>query len=246
MDKIYSRKGIRIQKKNKRKISKITKTNWIVIILFVVMIGAIIVSLKSFLPIFETACLTEAKSIATQISNEEADKLMKTYIYEDLVYVEKDENGKITMIRTNVGPINNIMSDIAIHVQEKLDAVQDRKIFLKAGSFSGVNIFSGLGPNIPIKILTNGTVETNLKSEFQSVGVNQTLHRIYAELDTSVQILTPFQTMEEKIRNQILITESVILGEVPSTYYNVNRNSGIVDENKPNTQLDIQDGDLMQ
>lgn len=35
-------------------------------------------------------------------------------------------------------------------------------------------------------------------------------------------ILTPFDSIEQKITNQVLIAEAVILGDVPATYYNLN------------------------
>lgn len=59
-------------------------------------------------------------------------------------------------------------------------------------------------------------------SQFSHAGINQTLHRIYLNVSCSVSILTPFDTIEEKIENQVLISEAVIVGEVPSTYYNLN------------------------
>ena len=85
-----------------------------------------------------------------------------------------------------------------------------------------MKILSGRGPNIPIKISTIGNVETELVSQFSHAGINQTLHRIYLDVNCKVTILTPFDTIEENITNQVLIAEAVIVGEVPSTYYNLN------------------------
>ena len=51
--------------------------------------------------------------------------------------------------------------------------------------------------------------------------INQTLHRVYLEVESTVNILTPFSTIEEKIYNQVMLGENVILGEIPSTYYNL-------------------------
>lgn len=69
---------------------------------------------------------------------------------------------------------------------------------------------------------TIGNVETELVSQFSHAGINQTLHRIYLNVCCNVSILTPFDTIEEKITNQILLAEAVIVGEVPSNYYNLN------------------------
>ena len=69
--------------------------------------------------------------------------------------------------------------------------------------------------------MTDGTVETDLKSEFNEAGINQTLHRIYLEVRCHVSILTPYDTIEETITNQVLLAEGVIIGNIPDTYYNL-------------------------
>lgn len=81
---------------------------------------------------------------------------------------------------------------------------------------------SGRGPDIPIKMSTVGNVETELISQFSQAGINQTLHRIYLKVSCNVTILTPFDTIEQQIINQVLVAEAVIVGDVPGTYYNLN------------------------
>ena len=69
--------------------------------------------------------------------------------------------------------------------------------------------------------MTDGTVETDLRTEFVEAGINQTLHRIYLEVRCNVNILTPYDTISETITNQVLLTEGVIIGNIPDTYYNL-------------------------
>ncbi len=85
----------------------------------------------------------------------------------------------------------------------------------------GTKILSGRGPNVPIKMATVGNVETDLVSQFSQAGINQTLHRIYLNVGCNVTILTPFDSIEQNITNQVLLAEAVIVGEVPDTYYNL-------------------------
>ena len=89
------------------------------------------------------------------------------------------------------------------------------------GSFSGIKLLAGRGPGIKIRISTVGNVETDLKSEFETQGINQTLHRIYLQVKCEVSILTPFKDITKDITNQVLIMENVIIGTVPNTYYNI-------------------------
>lgn len=91
---------------------------------------------------------------------------------------------------------------------------------------------AGRGPGIKIRISSIGNVETDLKSEFTSQGINQTLHRVYLEVKCKVNILTPFQNIEKEITNQVLLVENVIVGRIPETYYNlegINNTSDVIE-----------------
>ena len=89
------------------------------------------------------------------------------------------------------------------------------------GSFTGIHLLSGRGPGVKIRISSIGNVETDLRSEFISQGINQTLHRVYLQVKCEVNILTPFQNINREITNQVLLAENVIVGKIPSTYYNL-------------------------
>ena len=91
---------------------------------------------------------------------------------------------------------------------------------MQFGSFTGFKLLSGKGPGVSIKISSIGNVETDLRSEFKAQGINQTLHRVYLQVKCEVNILTPYDNITEKIANQILIAENVIVGRIPNTYYN--------------------------
>ena len=92
---------------------------------------------------------------------------------------------------------------------------------MRCGSFTGFKLLSGKGPGVPIRISSIGNVETDLRSEFTSQGINQTLHRVYLQVECQVSILTPYDDITEKIKNQVLIAENVIVGKIPNTYYNI-------------------------
>lgn len=219
MPKIYSRTKIQIPNifanvKNKKKIAMIT-----------IFITSIVISAKVMLdavnPIFDTLCANEAKSLATIISNEQATNVMMEHSYDELFTVEKDTNGNVTMIKSNVIPINEIISDVAIKIQKEINKQGKQDIQIALGSFTGIKLLVGRGPGIKIRISTVGNVETDLRSEFESQGINQTLHRIYLQVKCEVSILTPFKDITKDITNQVLIMENVIIGTVPNTYYNI-------------------------
>ena len=89
------------------------------------------------------------------------------------------------------------------------------------GSFTGFKLLAGRGPGIKITISSIGDVETDLRSEFTSQGINQTLHRVYLQVKCNVNILTPFDNIVREITNQVLLVENVIVGNIPNSYYNL-------------------------
>lgn len=77
------------------------------------------------------------------------------------------------------------------------------------------------GPNINIQVIPTGNIITEIKNEFESKGINQTVYRIYLELTSKVSIVSEYKTINEEIVNQVLLVETVIVGEVPQSYYNL-------------------------
>ena len=135
MHKIYSRFRIRIPKINNLKKfqnDKALKMAKIILIL-VIAFSTVKVVLDAVSPIFDTLCENKAKSIATIVSNEQATAVMSEHTYDELFSIEKDNNGNISMIKANVIPINEIISDVAVKIQQKIDnkGKEDIKIALR-------------------------------------------------------------------------------------------------------------------
>lgn len=201
--------------------NKNTKKMVRMIIILIIAFSTVKLILDSVLPIFNTLCESRAKSIATIISNEEATNVMREHSYDELFSIEKDANGNVSMVKANVVPINEIISDVANKIQESINKRGREDIEIALGSFTGFKLMAGRGPSVKIVISSIGNVETDLRSEFTSQGINQTLHRVYLQVTCSVAILTPFDNIEREISNQVLLAENVIVGTIPNTYYNL-------------------------
>lgn len=233
MPKIYSRPRIQIpkvligtgKKLNSKKGRKLIK----IVFIFSIAFATVKVVLDAVLPIFDTLCENKAKSIATMISNEQATIVMREHSYDELFTIDKDSSGNISMIRANVVPINEIISDVANKIQDKIDQEGRDDLEIALGSFTGFSLLAGKGPGIKIRISSIGNVETDLRSEFTAQGINQTLHRVYLQVKCQVSILTPFQDITRDITNQVLLAENVIVGKIPNTYYNLEGLNGTSD-----------------
>ena len=130
--------------------------------------------------------------------------------YKDIVTTEIDEeNNKV--LKTDVTIINKIASNIALEIQKELNELEKQNIKIPLGALSGNKYLAGVGPNINIQVITAKNILTEIKNEFESKGINQTIYRIYLELSCNVSIVTQHKTIEDKITNQILLVETVIV-----------------------------------
>lgn len=218
MDYIYSRKKIRFPKLKKIRKNQLMKLALLAFV-FALIISIICYVFSSY-PIFKASCKTRANSVATNIVNEEVNKVMDLYNYEDLVNIEKDANGRITLIAAKIVPINNIVAEIVANIQKTIDSKGTEKIDINLGKVTGFTLLSYIGPTFTIELEKAGSIDTNISSEFVDVGINQTVHKINLDINCTISILTPFEVIKDTIDTKILLTETVIVGEVPSAYYN--------------------------
>ncbi len=112
MYKIYSRSRFRVPKTN-----PLIK----MILILVIAFSTALLILKAIEPIFKSLCKEKAKSIATIVSNQQATEVMKKYSYDDLFSVEKDADGNVKMIKSNIVSMNEIISEVPNKIQSEIN-----------------------------------------------------------------------------------------------------------------------------
>ncbi len=172
-------------------------------------------------PMLESYAKISARATASNLSNEAVRNNINNVSYQDLCSIEKDEEGNIKLLKLDVLNVNKICTNIALEVQESLKNSLKSNFSIRIGSLTGNRFFAGKGPKVEIKMETVGDVETNIKSEFTSAGINQTLHRIYIDILCHISILTPYKDTSEDVTIQVLLAEAVIVGNIPETYYDL-------------------------
>lgn len=232
MDKIYSRGNrFRIPErtnlieekkvvKKEKKFNKNTKKVITLITIFVIAFFILYRAVKIIEPVFDEVATNKVKGITVRISNEVAKEVMEQYEYNDLITIHKDENNNIKMVETNIININKIRADIASRMQESINNIKDKELGFSLGSFTGIKIFIGKGPIIPIRITTIGDIETEYVSQFKSAGINQTHHQICLNIKCTVGIMSPFKTVNSTLETQVVLAENIIVGDVPESFYN--------------------------
>jgi len=219
MDKIYTRKTIKIPKiKGDNK--KIKKMYFVMLILIISILTGY-KALQAIDPIFVALCNDEAQNIATEITNVKSSEVLSKYDYQETVKIIQSKDGRNSMLKTDIVMLNQMVSDITLAIQEELNNLANEYVEIPLGALTGNKYLVATGPKIKIKIISTGDILTDIKTEFKSAGMNQTIYRIYLNLECSVSILTSYKTMEQRITNQVLLVETVVVGDVPETYFQI-------------------------
>ena len=140
--------------------------------------------------------------------------------YNNLVGIEKDSNGNITLLNINPERINKIARKIVNFSYGIMSDIIEKGVQIPMFSFTGIKILSGYGPNVTFKSVRVGNVQTEFVSKFESVGINQTLHSILVEVTCKISIIFPFDKREVSSTTTVLISEAVLVGKVPEVYLN--------------------------
>lgn len=154
--------------------------------------------------------------IVTQAVNETIDS--GEIRYDDLISFEKDNDGKITAVKSNMPEFNRLQSKILNVILERISEVSTRDLSIPLGSLTGANLLAGRGPLVSVRMQSVGSSTAHLENRFVSAGINQTKHQIFLDVDVSVAILLPGFSTATQVSNAFTVAETVIVGTVPETY----------------------------
>lgn len=169
----------------------------------------------------QSLCEAKVESIAITVSNKAIDEVMDGIEYEDLIKFDKDAEGKIIALKSDVVAMNNISSEIATKIQNMYDELDDIYVYVPLGNFTGNSFLAGHGPNVRVKVIPAGTVNTEFRTEFIAAGINQTRHRVYLGVVCNMRVIAPFATEDIIVDNSVTVAETVLIGEVPEFYTNM-------------------------
>ena len=138
--------------------------------------------------------------------------------YDRIVFFEKDLEGRITALKTNMNEVNRLKTDILNMINDEILALDSSDLGIPIGSLFLPEIFSGKGPTIPVHILSIRNSDANFVSSFSQAGINQTLHRLNMEVSIDVAVLVLGETSSYTMSSEVVVAETIIVGQVPQTY----------------------------
>ncbi|HOO22293.1 MAG TPA: sporulation protein YunB [Clostridia bacterium] len=192
----------------------------IILTIFLVLILAITLYFQYIaMPIVCTLAAQEIRAEVVNIINEANSYLQSLSLFYDSYFkIHYDNNSKISAITANTGLINQVSMILQKQVQNRLNQLRTKTINLPLGSFSGNSLLAPYGVNVPLSVKTVCNCYASTDSGFESVGINQVRHRLVVTLHVDIKIVIPMRSTESTAFNDIVMAESVIVGEVPETY----------------------------
>lgn len=163
---------------------------------------------------------TQVKNTTSDLTNDAIAKQIAEGViqYDRIVYFEKDLDGRITALKTNMSEVNRLKTDILNLINDEILALDTSDIGIPLGSLFLPELFSGKGPAIPVRILSIRNSDASFASSFSQAGINQTLHQLTMIVSVDVAVLVLGQTSSFTVNSEVVVAETVIVGDVPSTF----------------------------
>ncbi len=172
----------------------------------------------------DSALLDFAETVGTnKITEIINSSILETTIKESAEYnsickIHRDSAGKITAISIDPESVNRLKGKTISSIITSLKSETKESFSIPLGTLLGSRLFSAEGPKIKINVIPLGAIASELKQQFESVGINQTLHSLYLDVRISVRFASPFSTSSISISTNVCIAQTVIIGDIPFAY----------------------------
>lgn len=201
--------------KKKRKFMKF-------IVVFIIIAILLTIAFESYMkPLQDKIMENEARGLVEERVSKIADDVISNsdYDYDKLLVKTENKNGGVMSLSVNTPAVNKIQNEFSDVFQNKMDDLNTQYFSAPLGDLTNLTMLSSLGPRIKFSYDMTGSVDVELKSTFESTGVNQTIHRVNMIVDAEVVFISQSYMENLKIRNEFAISETVIVGDTPDYLY---------------------------
>ncbi len=192
----------------------------ILVLLLVLIVILSVLFRDKFRVITRDLAITQAKNQTSDLINDAISRQIAEgeIQYDRLVYFEKDLEGRITALKTNMPEMNRLKTEILNLINNEILALDTHDIGIPLGSIILPEMFSGKGPTLPVQVISISNSDGSFYSNFSAAGINQTLHQLVMSISVDVTVLVLNKTESFNIASQVVVAETVIVGVVPETF----------------------------
>lgn len=201
---------------------RLRKLMHFVVIMAVLVIGGFLLFRDRYRDAVRELARTQITNGTSDLINDAIDEQIESgnIHYDRIVYFEKDLNGRITALKTNISEVNRLKTDILNLINDEILAMDTSHLGVPLGSLFLPELFSGRGPSIPVQIISIRNSDGSFESHFTEAGINQTMHQLTMEVLVDVSVLVLGETHSFTVSSQVVVAETIIVGDVPDTFLN--------------------------
>ena len=191
----------------------------LLLVLILVVICTLAIQLR-LLPLARQMAVTQVVNNASNIINDAIDSQIRNNAidYTSMVSLEKNADGSISALKTNIAEVNRLKTQIIDQVNRELLDLDMEQIGIPIGNLLFPAFFSGRGFLLPVKVLSIQSSEATFENKFSQAGINQTLHQILMNISIQMLVVSPGGTDVAEVSSQVVVAETVIVGTVPDNY----------------------------
>ncbi len=213
---------------------RMKRGKWLFFLFLLLFIGFFGFLRSRLWPVVQNLAQTQVRNITSDLINDAIlEQIAEGNIqYDRIVFFEKDLNGKITALKTNMAEVNRLKTDILNIINDQIMAEDTDHLGVPLGSLVFPEFLSGRGPEIPVKILSIRNSDATFHSYFSQAGINQTLQQLTMDVMVDVTILVLGRTDSFSVSSQVVVAETIIVGDVPDTFLQTGGYYGTQRKNK--------------
>jgi sporulation protein YunB len=200
---------------------RMIKRLWILLLLFCgIFIGGVLLFRHQYHAVMTALAQTQVKNVTSDLINDAIDSQIRSGIvrYDRMVYFEKDLNGRITALKTNMSEVNRLKTELLNIINDEILTIDSDQLGIPLGSLILPEIFAGIGPLVPVHIMAIRNSDASFFSEFSEAGINQTMQKLNMQVCIDVAVLILGSVEEFTISSQVVVAETVIVGQVPDMF----------------------------
>ena len=202
----------------KRKSHKYLLFILVIIVVFVIFNTILVFFDRKVMPAVVKITEIMANSQTLDIINEESIKILNDdFNYDEIVKIQKDNEGNIILIQADTAKLNAIAAELSTNCNNAFRDMDKSTIKVPLGWMSNRSIFYNLGPSMKVSIEPIGNISTSYESKFESAGINQTRHKIYLNISAKVRLKLPMNNEDIDVTTQIPVSDTIIVGKIPNT-----------------------------
>ena len=210
-------KGVNMEYYTKRKNYTYIKVILAIVSIIVIFNMLIVFFDRRVLPTVVEISKIMAKTQTLNIINEKSVEILnEDFKYDEMIKIQKDNEGNINLIQADTVKLNYIAAKLANECNASLEDMKENTVEVQLGWTTSRSVFYRLGPNIKMHIEPIGNITTSYESKFESAGINQTRHKIYLNITAQIRLKLPLADQETTVTTQVPVSDTIIVGKIPN------------------------------